>query len=95
MNIHKNARTAPNMRALIAGRRQAGGTPRSIAGAVGVSPAAVRKWLRCHESEGAAGLEDRISGRIACARGSHPSRILQSAPLWNQRKIPNLKNSRQ
>jgi Helix-turn-helix domain len=47
------------MRALIAGRRQAGETPRSMAGAAGVSPATVRKWLRRHE--GAAGLQDRIS----------------------------------
>ena len=61
MNIHKNARTTPNMRALIVGRRQAGETPRSIAGAVGVSPATVRKWLRRHESEGMAGLQDRTS----------------------------------
>ena len=49
------------MRALIVGRRQAGETPRSIAGAVGVSAATVRKWLRRHESEGAAGLQDRTS----------------------------------
>jgi transposase len=61
VNIHKNARTTPNMRALIVGRRQAGETPRSIAGAVGVSPATVRKWLRRHESEGMAGLQDRTS----------------------------------
>ena len=61
MNIHKNARTTPAMRALIVGRRQAGETRRSIAGAVGVSPATVRKWLRRHESEGAAGLQDRTS----------------------------------
>jgi hypothetical protein len=58
------------MRVLIVGRRQAGETRRSIAGAVGVSPATVRKWLRRHESEGAAGLQDRTSRRIACARGS-------------------------
>jgi transposase-like protein len=95
VNIHKNARTAPNMRALIAGRWQAGGTPRSIAGAVGVSPAAVRKWLRCHESEGAAGLEDRISRPHRLRTRVTSEQILQSAPLWNQRKIPNLKNSRQ
>ena len=37
-------------------RRQAGETPRSIASAVGVSAATVRKWLRRHESEGVAGL---------------------------------------
>ena len=60
------------MRVLIVGRRQAGETRRSIAGAVGVSPATVRKWLRRHESEGAAGLQDRTSRRIACARGSNP-----------------------
>jgi len=59
VNIHKNARTTPNMRALIVGRRQAGETPRSIAGAVGVSPATVSKWLRRHESEGVAGFQDR------------------------------------
>jgi transposase len=61
VNIHKNARTTPNMRVLIVARLQAGETPRSIAGAVGVSPATVRKWLRRHESEGVAGLEDRTS----------------------------------
>ena len=61
MNIDKNARTTPNMRALIVLRRQAGETPRSMAGAGGVSPATVRKWLRRHESEGAAGLQDRTS----------------------------------
>jgi transposase-like protein len=70
VNIRNNARTTPNMRVLIVGRRQAGETRRSIAGAVGVSPATVRKWLRRHESEGAAGLQDRTSRRIACARGS-------------------------
>ena len=46
---------------MIVGRRQAGETPRSIAGAVGVSAATVRKWLRRHESEGVAGLQDRTS----------------------------------
>jgi transposase InsO family protein len=61
VNIHKNARTTPNLRALIVARCQAGETPRSVAGAVGVSPATVRKWLRRHEIEGAAGLEDRTS----------------------------------
>ena len=80
MNIHNNARTAPNMRALIAGRRQAGETPRSIAGAVGVSPAAVRKWLRRRESEGRRVSKTGPAGRIACARGSHPSRSSGRSP---------------
>ena len=61
MNIHKNAKTTPKMRGLIVERRQAGETPRSIASAVGVSAATVRKWLRRHESEGVAGLQDRTS----------------------------------
>ena len=61
MNIHKNAKTTPKMRGLIVERRQAGETPRSIASAVGVSPATVSKWLRRFWSEGVAGLQDRIS----------------------------------
>ena len=61
MNIHKNAKTTPKMRALIGERRQAGETPRSIAGAVGVSRATVSKWLRRFGNEGVAGLQDRTS----------------------------------
>ena len=79
MNIHKNAKTTPKMRGLIVERRQAGETPRSIASAVGVSPATVRKWLRRHESEGVAGVQafERISGawrRQACPTVGHPLR---------------------
>ena len=61
MNIHKNAGTPPNRQVLLVARLRAGETPRSIAGAGGVSRATVRKWLRRHESEGVAGLEDRTS----------------------------------
>lgn len=61
MNIHKNAKTTPKMRALIAERRQAGETPGQIALALGVSPATVRKWLERHAAEGEAGLVDRSS----------------------------------
>ena len=86
MNIHKNARTTPNMRALIVGRRQAGETLRSIAGAVGVSPATVRKWLRRHESEGAAGLQDRTSRphRLRTRITSNQIKALRRArqPFW-------------
>jgi hypothetical protein len=41
VNIHKNAKTTPKIRALFVERREAGETLRSIAGAVGVSPAPV------------------------------------------------------
>ena len=61
MNIHKNAKTTPKMRALIVARRQAGEKPRVIARAIGVSPATVNKWLARHASEGKAGLADRSS----------------------------------
>ena len=86
MNIHKNARTTPNMRVLIVARLQAGETPRSIAGAVGVSPATVRKWLRRHESEGAAGLQDRTSRphRLRTRVTSH--RIAQVEALRRSRQ---------
>ncbi|MDQ6867618.1 MAG: hypothetical protein M3178_04150, partial [Pseudomonadota bacterium] len=45
MNIHKNAKTTPKMRALLAARRQAGEPPRAIASAGGVSPATVATRL--------------------------------------------------
>ena len=61
MNIHKNAKTTPKMRALIVARRQAGETPGQISLALGVSAATVRKWLARHASGGEAGLNDRSS----------------------------------
>ena len=44
MNIHKNAKTTPKMRALIVARRQAGATPCQIALAIGVSSATVKRF---------------------------------------------------
>ncbi|MGB8900503.1 MAG: leucine zipper domain-containing protein [Methylocella sp.] len=35
--------------------------PRSIASAVGVSPACIYKWLRRHKAQGMVGLRDRSS----------------------------------
>jgi transposase len=61
VNIHKNAKTTPKMRALIVERRQAGETPGQIASALGVSSVTVRKWIARHAAEGRAGLEDRSS----------------------------------
>jgi transposase InsO family protein len=86
VNIHKNARTTPNMRALIVGRRQAGETPRSIAGAVGVSPTTVRKWLRRHESEGMAGLQDRTSRPHRLRTRITPHEIAQVEALRRARQ---------
>lgn len=61
MNMHKNAKTTPKMRALIVERRQAGETPSQIGRALGVSAVTVRKWVARHAAEGEAGLEDRSS----------------------------------
>ena len=61
MNIHKNAKTTPKMRALIVARRQAGATPCQIALAIGVSSATVNKWLARYAGAGEAGLADRSS----------------------------------
>ena len=61
MNIPKNAKTTPKMRALIVARRHAGETPGQIARALGVSAVTVREWLARHASEGATGLADRSS----------------------------------
>ncbi len=104
MNIHKNARTTPNMQVLIVATLRAGETPRSVAGAVGVSPATVRKWLRRHESEGVAGLEDRTSRphrlRTRVIRADHagrspapePSTLLENRP--RERAVARAKNKR-
>lgn len=61
MNIHRNARLTPRGRELIVARWQAGESPGAIAGATGVSPATVYKWLRRFKAEGLAGLADRSS----------------------------------
>jgi len=61
VNIHKNAKTTPKMRALIVARRQGGETLGQIAVAIGVSVVTVRKWLARHAAEGEVGLADRSS----------------------------------
>jgi hypothetical protein len=58
MDVHKNARTTPYSRAVIAGRI-VGGTPvAAVARAFGVSDRTARKWAR-RASAGAWALEDR------------------------------------
>src|SRR5271163_2431176 len=61
MNVHGNARLTYHSRAFVVKRWEAGETPRSIASAVGVSPACVYKWLRRYKVEGEAGLHGRSS----------------------------------
>ena len=86
MNIHKNAKTTPKMRALIVARRQGGETPGQIAVAIGVSVVTVRKWLARHASEGAAGLDDR---------SSRPHQLQTRATDDQRAKVEALRRARQ
>ena len=61
MNVHKNARLTPRGREWIVSQAACGQAPQVIAGAVGVCPRTVRKWIRRHRTEGIAGLSDRSS----------------------------------
>ena len=58
MDVHKNARTTPHSRALIAQRVAGGRTPAAVAHAFGVSDRTVRKWV-ARAAEGPQALEDR------------------------------------
>ena len=62
MNIHKNARTTPQSRALLVHRVLREHWPVSaVAIAFGISERTVYKWLARYRAEGAAGLLDRSS----------------------------------
>lgn len=75
MNIHKNARTTPQSRAMLIHRVRIEGWPvAEVAMSFGVSERTVYKWLARHREEGAAGLQDRSS-----AARHHPHAL---APAW-------------
>jgi len=58
MDVHKNARTTPHSRALIAQRVAAGESPAAVARAFGVCDRTVHKWV-ARATEGVLALEDR------------------------------------
>ncbi len=75
MNIHKNARTTPQSRAILVARVLEGRWPVSdVAAAFGISSRTVYKWLARYRSEGVAGLQDR---RPIARRRPHAL-----APAW-------------
>lgn len=75
MNIHKNARTTPQSRAMLIHRVRIDGWPvGEVAMSFGVSKRTVYKWLARHREEGVAGLQDRSS-----AARRHPHAL---APAW-------------
>jgi transposase InsO family protein len=62
MKLHRNARTCPNSRRLIAKRvLEEGWTLTTAAEAAGVSVKTARKWVRRYHEHGEAGLVDRSS----------------------------------
>ena len=62
MNIHKNARTTPQSRAMLVHRVLREHWPVSaVASAFGISERTVYKWLARYRARGAAGLLDRSS----------------------------------
>ena len=84
MNIHKNARTTPYSRLLMARRVDAGERVSKVAGDFCVSEQTVRKWVRRWRSGGDIALLDR-SSRPARLRGTPEERIDQIERLRRQR----------
>lgn len=85
MNVHKNAQLTYHTRMHIVKRYEAGETPRSIASAVGVSPASAYKWLRRYKAQGLAGLHDRTS---------RPRRLRAQTPEAVEAQIESLRRHR-
>lgn len=75
MNIHKNARTTPQSRALLIHRVLVERWPvAEVAMSMGVSTRTVYKWLARYRTEGGGGLQDRSS-----AARRHPHAL---PPAW-------------
>ncbi len=85
MNIHKNARTTPRGREWIVSQAASGQTPKAVAGAVGVCPRTVRKWIDRHNQEGVAGLADRSSRPHRLYRPTPPPVVERIEALRRQR----------
>ena len=65
MNAHKNARTTPYVRELMAVRRREGWPVSEIAEAAGVSPRTVYKWLARKSAENLPSRARQIANRLA------------------------------
>ena len=76
MTLHRNARTCPSSRRLIAHRViDEGWTLAAAAEAAGVSVPTARKWVRRYCEAGESGLEDRSSAPRRVANRTAPERI--------------------
>jgi transposase InsO family protein len=85
MNVHKNARLTPRGREWMVNLAASGQTPQAVAGAVGVCPRTVRKWVWRHQSEGISGLQDR---------SSRPHRLYRPTPQAVVERIQALRRDR-
>lgn len=85
MNVHKNARLTPRGREWIVELIASGRTPKAVSEAVGVCPRTVRKWLKRHQIEGIAGLQDR---------SSRPKRLYRPIPQSIVEQIEQLRRQR-
>ena len=84
MNIHKNARTTPYSRLLMARRVGAGERAVKVAADFFVSTQTVRKWVRRWQGGGETALLDR-SSRPARMRGTPMERIADIERFRRQR----------
>ncbi len=87
MNIHKNARTTPQSRAMLIHRVLVEKWPvAEVAMSLGVSKRTVYKWLARYRAEGVAGLQDRSSAHAAirtpCRRPGWPWCGCCGTPSW-------------
>lgn len=85
MKAHKNARTTPHTRALIARRIAEGRSASEVARGLGISRQTVQKWLARDRSEGQAGLEDRSTRPRRSPERLAISKIERIAELRQQR----------
>jgi transposase InsO family protein len=85
MNVHKNARLTPRGREWMVSQTASGQTPKAVAGAVGVCPRTVHKWVKCYETEGLRGL---------CDRSSRPHRLYRPTPQAIVERIEILRRQR-
>ena len=86
MTLHRNARTCPSSRRLIARRvLEQGWSLRAAAEAAGVSEPTARKWVRRYRERGEAGLEDRSSA---------PRRVANRTPQDRRQAVLSLRRAR-
>ena len=82
MQVHRNAKTTPNMRALLIQRiRQEHWSPAAAAAAAGVSVRTTQKWLRRHRLGGRPALEDASSRPHRSPHATPPAAVTRMVEL--------------